>query len=296
MTEFKVMAYNLMNGLHRKENGKPTTLDQCRLDAAKRVVEIENPDLLSLSEAFFCDLNRHPQGMDYKQLFNYPYGFGTCYEGHNGNIVLSRHPFKAQKTLPVGHSILSPSEKRNFLWVQMDLEGKVISLIGAYPAHGREQDKRGDWERAFTYDEVRNAEHLIVPGDLNVFSDKDRYNRNLLAVCCRLIVHDVREFDGRSPADVVDDFLSRETIPYLRSQGLEDTYTLNGERGSTMPTDAIIKNKWLRPFKVFKPFFAVRVDYILATPNLKVREAYVVRNNHTEIASDHYPVVTVFDI
>ncbi len=302
MTEFKVMAYNLMDGFHNKVRNKRTgrneltSLNQRRLDAGRRVVASENPDLLSLSEASFCDLARYPEGMDYKQLFNYPHGFGTCYEGSNGNMILSRHPFKAQEALPVGHSILSPKEKRNFLWAQIDLEGKLVSLIGAYPAHGRERDKLGDWEKVFDYDMVKNAERLIIPGDLNVFSDKDRYHRNLLSVCCRFIIHDVPEFDGRSPADVVDDFLSRETIPYLKSQGLDDTYTLNGERGSTMPTDAIIKSRWLKPLKLFKPLFAVRVDYILATPNLKVKEAYVVKSPDAEIAADHYPAVTVFDI
>lgn len=298
MVAFKAMAYNLMNGLHGKKKGRPTELDPCRLDAAREVIKEESPDIAFLSEAFFCDLEKYPQGMDYKQLFDYPYGFGTCYEKYNGHMILSRHPFKEQEALPVGHSFLSPLEKRSLLWAQVGLGSKVLSLVGAYPAHGRESEKKKDWESAFSYDRIRNAEHLIVAGDLNVFSDQDHYHRNLLAFCCRFIRSHVREFEGRSSADVVDDFLSRQAIPYLRSQGLKDTYTPNGERWDTMPTDAIVENKWLKPFianRLLKSFFDVRVDYILAR-DIEVKKAYIVRNKHTEIVSDHYPVVTVFDV
>ena len=280
------MSYNILFGFQDKDTqNKPTVLNPRRLEEAKEVVRGENPDVLVLCEAFFGDLAKYPKGMDYKKLFGYPHMLGAWYEEYNGQVILSRYPFRKKSALPVGHSLLS-SERRYFPLVQMDLGAKVVSVLGGYTALGKERQKREDWERAFAYDEVHNAESLIVVGDLNAFSDEDRYDREALVTGFRHFIHTIPEFSHQTPENVVDDFLRREAIPFLRSRGLVDTHQPTGTLEYTLPTDLITKDK----------SFAIRIDYILATPNLKVKRAYTVRNAHAEAASDHYPIVTLFEI
>jgi len=38
------------------------------------------------------------------------------------------------------------------------------------------------------------------------------------------------------------------------------------------------------------------MDFIFNSPEFKVIDSYVLKNKHTEIASDHYPIVGVFEI
>ncbi len=38
------------------------------------------------------------------------------------------------------------------------------------------------------------------------------------------------------------------------------------------------------------------MDFIFASPEFRVVDSYVLKNEQTEIASDHYPVVATFEI
>lgn len=282
----KIMNYNILFGFYDKDvQGKATVLNERRLQAARELVQLEKPDVLVLCEAFFGDLSRYPNGMDYQTLFDFPYSLGGWYEEYNGQIILSRYPLVKQRLLPIGHSMLSTG-RRQFLLMQLNVDGKLLSVLAGYAALGTEKQKQEDWTRAFADTDVKNAERLIVIGDLNALSDEDSYDRAALITVFKAFINAIPEFHGKTAEEVVDDFLSRRSIPFIRSQGLVDTHRVSGAQDYTFPTDLISKDK----------SFALRIDYIFATPNLIIKDAYVVRSAQAEAASDHYPIVTVFEV
>ena len=40
----------------------------------------------------------------------------------------------------------------------------------------------------------------------------------------------------------------------------------------------------------------MRVDYCFVSPDVRVLDSYVVKNELSEVASDHYPLVTILDL
>ena len=60
----------------------------------------------------------------------------------------------------------------------------------------------------------------------------------------------------------------------------------NNKFDFTIPTDLMSKNK----------NGAIRMDYIFCTEDFNVLDSGIIKNNLTEMVSDHYPVYAVLEV
>ncbi len=264
--QFKVMTYNLWRGLCSKEH----ILEPERLAAAQHVVSLEKPDLLALTEACYGGPNSTGMFLDYQNLFGYPYGFFGGYDSFQGgdwggNMFLSRFPFGAE--------VFFLGEK-SAIRAKVVLPIKTLYLDIIHPSESwPEQEKIKLLEPLLAL----RKDPYILTGDFNSLSHRDCYNKEILFQ--ELL--SLGEFSNFQICSYIDEKLSCAFISWLSSQGIKDTLK-NGS--STIPTTL----KW------GKPVYGMRIDYCF-TSGLHVLDAYVVRNQYTELASDHYPVVSILE-
>ncbi|HLC53668.1 MAG TPA: endonuclease/exonuclease/phosphatase family protein, partial [Candidatus Nanoarchaeia archaeon] len=92
-------------------------------------------------------------------------------------------------------------------------------------------------------------------------------------------------------ADVkVADIMKRTAVKAVRAQGLIDTFIVAGKPWThTLPTRAYDSLQT-------REESGSRLDYIFCSSDFAVRDAYVVQNELTDRASDHYPVVAVLEL
>jgi exonuclease III len=167
---------------------------------------------------------------------------------------------------------------QNHVRTTLDLKGTKVMFDIAHP-HPTVSEE----DKAKYFQEVVLANHsspYVLSGDFNSLSHQDTYERKDLVAGLQGQV--------RGPGAVVDSWLKRLAVPVLTSAGLVDTYRAIHPHSSTytIPTDFLSKDKRS----------GVRIDYIFTSPDIKVKDAYVIQNAQTNIASDHHPIVAVLDI
>ena len=262
------MNYNIFHGLHTSK--KPFKFEKGRYEKVKKVIETEDPDILTMTEACFGHDNKYGIKMDYGNLFDFPH---FSHGGANlewGSALFSKFPIISSKNLS--------GDWISYLNNVVDINGdKVnVNVFHPYPKIS-EQDKI-----KFLKQKLKsNPRNLILAGDFNALSHKDVYDREKL-------LRGFQKF-SKDPEDSVTKFLNRELHPSLEKRGLIDTYrqikpVSNGE-DYTIPTDFLSKDK----------DSAIRLDYIYCSPDFNVKNAYIVQNKLTNKASDHHPVVAVLE-
>ena len=89
----RLVSYNLLEGLRpiAPIAGERRQLDRERADAARRVVNDLDPDMLVLNEALYSRQYRGHM-VDYARLFGFPYQSAALYDDAWGNAILSRCP------------------------------------------------------------------------------------------------------------------------------------------------------------------------------------------------------------
>ena len=95
----------------------------------------------------------------------------------------------------------------------------------------------------------------------------------------------LKELGIPEPEKQVEKIYERGLIPEIRRYGLRDAFP-SENRSWTIPTEYASKGS-----KV-----GTRLDYFFVSDDIKVKRTEVLRNNYTEKASDHYPIVMVFEI
>lgn len=262
--EIKLMNYNVLHGFH--QSVPPFSLEKERLGAAQKIVAKENPDILILTEACYGGPNPFEAKMDYKKLFNFPYGyFGKWGDFEWGNFLLSKYPIKAT-ILPYG--------ERTAIKSSIDIDGKTIYLDIIHPIPNLKEDEKIKITKPLLKT-IKRPYFLI--GDFNTISDEDNYDRSLL-------IKGFEKFD-KTPIQTVDRLLERKFIPWIRSQNLKDTSS-SESRKPTIPTDMLSKDK----------SSSMRIDFIFSSPDVQVLETRVIKNKDTDFTSDHYPIVGRFKI
>ena len=259
------MEYNIWQGFHSKDH----KLQPERLAAAQRIIAKENPDILVLIEACYGCKNQTGSQMDYATLFKYPYGFQVGYITFSGalkiggNCVLSKHEFSAN---PVSLS------NKTAIRATIPLAERVLHLDVVHPsARIPDQEKLEAIKPLLS---VINPPYLIT-GDFNALSPEDTYDKDALE----------RELKDYSVHIDVEEWMKGRLIQGILDLGLKDAFSLS-KRQSTVPTKAEHnKNKT-----------GSRIDYFFITPDVRVITAEVIKTPDTEIASDHYPIVGVFQI
>ena len=262
--KIKIMNYNILHGFHKVE--PPYSLEKERLKNAQGIISQENPDILVLTEACYGGENPFDVFLDYKKIFNFPYGFfGKWGEYEWGNFILSKYPIEA-KTIPYG--------ERTAIKSKIDINGKEIFLDVIHPSpFWNEEDKI-----KFTKNILeKNPKNYFLVGDFNSISEEDKYDKNTL-------INGFKKFD-KTPEKSVNKLLERKFISWLKSLGLKDT-ARKSSRVSTVPTKIYGKNL----------DSSLRVDFIFSSKDINVIDTKVIKNKLTDFSSDHYPVVGTYEV
>lgn len=263
--KIKIMAYNILHGFRNLK--APYELEGDRLKAAQRIVRRENPDILGLPEACFNAPNPHGVLMDYQRLFGFPY-VAFCPSGTEwGCAVLSRYPIINSQPMS--------NENGNGLRSKISKEGKIINIDLVHPRYDFSEDEKIKFLNPFL---ENSRKPFIIFGDFNSLSDDDSYDREIL-------VREFRKFEPKRAEEMGGYLLGRRVIPYVKSFGLKDALHEKGAQQPTMPAKRYRQGP-----------SDIRIDYIFHSPDVKVKEAYVVKNRNSDMASDHYPVVAVLEI
>lgn len=266
---FTVLSYNIERGFHSRNHH----LEEERLHAAQRVVHEVKPDILALTEACYGGPNAQGLVMDYQQLFGFAYGafagysnFGSRKGDEGGNCLLSRLPMESEAI-----SLAYKSAVRG----RVKLEDKILTIDVVHPSYSID-----DAEKIRTLAPLlaMRKEPYILTGDFNTVHPEDTYDWDAL-------LHELQQFNPEKAEQVIKNWQHPELIPWLLSLGLRDAFPPE-KRMSTVPT--------LHAYG--EPRTGVRMDFFFVSPEIRVIDAYVLKNSDTEIASDHYPIVGVFDV
>ncbi|MDP3698983.1 MAG: endonuclease/exonuclease/phosphatase family protein [Nanoarchaeota archaeon] len=269
------MSYNIERGFHSRDH----ILEEHRLQAAQRIIQQVQPDILALTEACYGGSNSHGIKMDYQQLFQFPYGewsgyrvFGPRHGDEGGNALLSQFPLQAE--------VIQFSHK-GAIRGYVNLENRILTVDVVHPSY-QTDDQEKIVELASLVKSRKEsllAKYLyILTGDFNTLHPDDIYDYDELA-------KEFAEFDQQKVKKMLDNWKKAECVSWILAQGLQDAFPPES-RQSTVPTCYAYGRKQK----------GVRLDFTFHTPDLVVKEAYVLKNDDTEIASDHYPIVCVFEI
>ena len=263
----RLVSYNLLEGLRPIPPiaGERRQLDRERADAARRVVNDLDPDMLVLNEALYSRQYRGHM-VDYARLFGFPYQSAALYDDAWGNAILSR--------CPILRSHEMRTEDRGGLVAAVDTPNGELMVASYHPHPSRPpSDKAADFERLV----ADLSGPLIVCGDLNCISPDDAIDRSAMAAAFRRF--------ARDPEAAVEQFIEsgRHVFGALGKHGLKDAIPLAGRRYS-IPTDLISLDK----------SSGMRIDHILANEGIEVVAGEVVHSTATNLASDHHPVVLEF--
>ncbi|MDE1849051.1 MAG: endonuclease/exonuclease/phosphatase family protein, partial [Nanoarchaeota archaeon] len=250
------MNYNVLHGFH--QSFPPFALEEKRLEAAREIVKKENPDILVLTEACYGGPNPFNINIDYKSLFNFPQGFfGKWGDYEWGNFLLSKYPLKC-KIVPFG--------TRTAIRSRISVNDKEIYLDVIHPYPSWTENEK----IAFTKSILKNIKTpYFLVGDFNSLSDEDKYDKERL-------VRGFAKFE-KEPVQAVNRIWEKKFIPWLRAQGLVDTFSTSS-RKITVPTKIYGNGQES----------AMRMDFIFASPDIKTLETRVIKNKDTDSASDHY--------
>ena len=266
---FTVMTYNIERGFHSRNH----LLEEHRLQAAQRIVQQVKPDLLALTEACYGGPNFHGIKMDYQQLFDFRYGqfgsypvIGPRKSDEGGNCLLSQFPMQGE-AIQLAY--------KGAVRGKIRLEDKILTVDLVHPSYSVDDKEKISTLRPLI---SGRQEPYLLTGDFNTVHPDDKYDWDQL-VC------DLQSYDPEKTAWIVENWRKAELVSWLLEQGLHDAFPPES-RQSTVPT----------PYTYGKKMAGVRMDFTFHSPDLKVLEAYVLKNEDTEIASDHYPIVVKFEV
>ncbi len=263
------MLYNILHGFHTTSS--PFQLEEKRLKAAQEVVRKENPDVLVLTEACFAE--SHVQGivMNYAEIFGYTHHAHARVVGGSewGSSLLSKYPL-----------LFSQNESQHYrtlLRTKIDVKGKEIYVDIAHPHPSLSDNEKAEFLKGVV---EKYKKPYVLAGDFNAISPRDKkfYRQEEM----------IKNFSfEKDPKKKVNDLLQMLALAEVEKKGLKDTYKeIHKEFDFTIPTDMLSKNKKS----------GVRIDYIFCSLDFHVKDAYIVKNKLTEIASDHYPVIAVVEL
>ncbi len=260
---FTIMSYNIERGFHTPDH----ILEEHRLQAAQRAVQQVNPDILALTEAYYGGPNSHGIKMNYQQLFNFSCGQFAGYRSkkgdEGGNCLLSQLPLQAKSV---------PLKYKGAVRGKIKLEDKIFTIDVVHPSYSVDDQEKISTLRPLI---VNRQNPYLLTGDFNTIHPEDKYDWNMVLLGLQ------QSFSSEKASWIVENWRKAELVSWLLKQGLEDAFPL-GCREPTCPNR--------------KKQSAVRMDFCFTSLDLKVLEAYVLKNEDTDIASDHYPIVVKFKI
>lgn len=270
--KLKVMAYNLLFAFHERHGRMMIAHDE-RQQAAIEVIRTEAPDVLALTEAVYGGYYNLFLRPDYQRLFGLEHLAQACYAGDWGSCLLSRFPIVQAERWPLGknaRNVVMPA-----LRATLDVDGRPLHLDVVHPSPHVSEAERVEAFRPLL--ESRASPYLLT-GDFNALSDEDPYDLDTMMEQMRPHVPE--------PEPLARRMLDRQLIAEIRAAGLRDAFPVES-RTHTIPTalDRPHATQGVR----------LRIDYVFASPDLRVEHAAVIQSAAADRASDHYPIVVVLD-
>ena len=263
------MSWNLLEGACQvAEDGSPVDHPD-RLVAAQALVRSNDPDILVINEALWCQPweGRH---VDYAARFGFPDSCGKLYDHHWGNVILSKHPVVACRSFDIYN--------RGGLLAEIATPQGVVCVATYHPHPSR-------WPVNKSQDFVDVAalstpgKPLFLCGDFNAISPEDQPDRDRLALAFARFAKD----PVASSARFVDG--GRAVFPRLVEAGLRDAIP-SDSRGHTMPTRLVSEVDDSR----------MRIDHVWVNRQVLVQAARVCHDPLADQASDHYPLIVEFSL
>jgi endonuclease/exonuclease/phosphatase family metal-dependent hydrolase len=247
----KIMTYNLLDGAAGQ------------LGQVVAVVNAESPDVLVLNEANGFDQDDRLAEFAAATGFDH-YHLEACGDGDDYHVaVLSKLPFKTVRAL-------HPFARAGVL-VTVETDLGEIALVGTHLTPYSEDGRVA--EAKLIVEALKPYPMSIVMGDLNSLSPNDDY----AAALPSFNDTQVKKFTAGGK-------LRFDTMTLFAENNFIDTATLFGKQGDITAPTSVTKDV---------AHSNMRLDYILVSPALKDRVSnyQVIKNQLTEVASDHYPVV-----
>lgn len=265
----KIVCYNILNGF--TGDNKPYILDNKRKNAAIKILERENPDILILCEGWFWPSTKKDNLKDFKKLINSLTKTSMPAENtfRYAPIVISKFPVIFQD--------LSEYHKK-FIRCQITIKKKNLNLDVYHPS----PDNLSEEEKASFLKKIidKPRPNHILAGDFNTLSPEDKYDEKAL-------ITGFSRFMGNKAETKVKDLLKTQTVELALSRGFIDSYKIKKQKETyTVPTDFRSKDK----------ISAIRIDYIFCSKDIKILDSGIIKNKLTEMASDHYPIYAVLEI
>lgn len=262
----KILSYNILLGFHKNATSN-YEFEKKRLDAVKKIIKEEKPDILGLNEAFFNAPNKHNISMNYREIFGYKYSVNGMHFW-DGTTILSNIPLEDSFTMSDDHG--------TGVGAQIKIKNKKLNLVLIHPTHDKPDEQKISFVKPIL-DNIKN--NLILFGDFNALSDDDSYEKEKMDKAFKL-------FAGRHYQVKVNRLMDTKLIPLVKSYGLRDVLLSQGKQEPTIPTE-LIKQKINCP---------IRLDYFFASKDIKVISAKTIKNKYSEVASDHYPIICEIEI
>lgn len=261
----RIASWNVARFIEMKRNNnKGSQIRQQMLELIKQ----QDADILCMQEFFHSLDSSWYSNLDYVRTnFNYPY----YYYSHDndgdkhfiGNVIFSRYPIIDSGMVRYPRPTLPESLMHADIQVNDD-------TIRVYTTHLQSlQFKKSDYEKI---DKIKDAEDGLVSNSKTIFS-KLRQGIKFRKI----------------QTDIVRSVLDDSPYPYLLCGDLNDvpnSYTYFTIRGSMQ--DAFLKKGFGigRTFSALSP--TLRIDYIFADKNFKVRQFNRIIRNY----SDHYLILS----
>ena len=266
---FTIITYNVERGFHSRRH----KLNAGRLAAAQKAVRMVNPDILALTESCYGGKNSQKITMNYQEIFGFPYGkfggypcFGPRKGNEGGNCLLSKYPMEAEVI-----KLASKGAVRG----RITLEDTVLTIDVVHPSCSMDDLKKIQTLEPLI---LKRARPYMMTGDLNTVHPDDHHDWGRLR-------DELMEFDKKMAYNIISCWQQAVLVRWLLGIGLSDAFP-ESRRESTVPT----------PYAFNEPRAGVRMDFFFVSPEIKVIDAYVLKDKNTAKASDHYPIVGVFDV
>lgn len=252
----KLMTYNILNG------------GEAGLDLVINTINAQKPDFLTINEANTFTKNHSGILKNFAKDINLPYydiALSGEYDYHVA--IFSKYPFKeVHKLQPLARACLITT---------IDTEVGLLSVGSLHLTPYTEDLRHPEIDLILNFQ--KKFKKRILMGDMNSLARHDRYNPDIIK---GFNDQQIKKFttDGKLRFDAIDKILSCGYYDIGLQQKKNSIYTA--------PTSTVSPHE-------YKAHSNMRLDYIfvseLLLPNIKGYE--VIKNEITEKASDHYPVI-----
>jgi exodeoxyribonuclease-3 len=249
----KLMSYNILNG---GESG---------IEKIYEIIESEAPDFLTINEAntFKGNGNQIPENI--KRIGNFKvWHLALSIEADYHVAVFSK--YKWESVLEV------KSLARACILTEIKTDAGTVSIGGLHLAPYNEDIRIAEIEKIFQAQ--KKFRHKILMGDFNSLSENDHYNP--------LMIKDFNEMQLNK--FTTGGKFRFDTIAKLKQQDFIDAGELTGQNSDHTAPTAINE---------CSAHTNMRLDYFMVSKDIstKINKYHVIKNDLTETASDHYPIV-----